>query len=353
MKMRRSAVTLAAALCLVALACLGARAEEAPQEPPSAVMEAIEAAPSRQGPEQVVVGAYINDIQDVDFKANNYIVDFYVWFRWRAPELDPSKTMEFMNRYASGDNVRERLYDKPMEMPDGSLYNIIRYQGHFSTKFHLENYPFDKQLLIVVMEDTISGDQGQVFVPDGERPVMLDPVITLPGFTVGEPAMKITSNAYPTNFGDLTEPDAAAYSRITITVPVTRPVAAMSLKTFVPIALIVVCAALVFFVRPRYVEGRIGLGITALLTLVALQLTSGAALPEVDYLMMLDKIYLLAYVFVILALARVVATSWRSENVEAEESMSRTDRIWVGVMFAVLALASFAVAWSALAAPSG
>ncbi len=127
----------------------------------------------------------------------------------------------------------------------------------------------------------------------------------------------------------------------------------MSLKTFVPIALIVVCAALVFFVRPRYVEGRIGLGITALLTLVALQLTSGASLPEVDYLMMLDKIYLLAYVFVILALARVVATSWRSENVEAEESMSRTDRIWVGVMFAVLALASFAVAWSALAAPSG
>ncbi len=51
MKMRRSAVTLAAALCLVALACLGARAEEAPQEPPSAVMEAIEAAPSRQGPD--------------------------------------------------------------------------------------------------------------------------------------------------------------------------------------------------------------------------------------------------------------------------------------------------------------
>ena len=48
----------------------------------------------------------------------------------------------------------------------------------------------------------------------------------------------------------------------------------MTIKTFVPIALIVVCAALVFFVRPHYVEGRMGLGITALLTLVALQLTS-------------------------------------------------------------------------------
>jgi hypothetical protein len=109
---------------------------------------------------------------------------------------------------------------------------------------------------------------------------------------------------------------------------VTRPIVAMSIKAFVPIGLIVVCAALVFFVRPRYVEGRIGLGITALLTLVALQLTSGASLPDVDYLMMIDKIYLLAYLFIILALARVVMTSWHGADADAEASISRSDRIW-------------------------
>jgi hypothetical protein len=346
-----SGVILAAALCAVAVVCSGAVAEKEPQAPPPAVMEAIEAAPSPHGAEQVIVGAYINDIQELDFRANNYIVDFYIWFRWRSPQLDPPKTMEFMNRYASGDNVREPLYDKPKEMPDGSFYSIIRYQGRFSTKFGLEKYPFDTQSLTVVMEDTISANKQQVFVPDGERPVMLDPVITLPGFTVGEPTMSITPNTYPTSFGDLAEPDLKTYSRITVTVPVTRPIVAMSLKTFVPIALIVACAALVFFVRPRYVEGRIGLGITALLTLVALQLTSGASLPDVDYLMMLDKIYLLAYLFVILALARVVLNSWRSEDLEVEVATSRADRVWVVVLFFGLVLANVAVAWSALAAP--
>jgi hypothetical protein len=64
--------------------------------------------------------------------------------------------------------------------------------------------------------------------------------------------------AYPTNIGDLSKPKAESYSQIVVSVPVTRPVVAMALKTFVPIALIVVCAALVFFMRPRYVEGRIG-----------------------------------------------------------------------------------------------
>jgi hypothetical protein len=100
-------------------------------------------------------------------------------------------------------------------------------------------------------------------------------------------------------------------------------------------------------VRPRYVEGPIGLGVTALLTVVALQLTSGASLPDVDY-MMIDKIYLLAYLFIILELARVVMTSWRGSDTEAEASISRHDRIWVGVLLAAYFAANLAVAWSAL-----
>ena len=68
-----------------------------------------------------------------------------------------------------------------------------------------DKYPFDSQLLIVLMEDSLSPIQQQVFVPDGERPVMLDPVITLPGFTIGEPSMSIAANTYPTTFGHLAD----------------------------------------------------------------------------------------------------------------------------------------------------
>ena len=123
----------------------------------------------------------------------------------------------------------------------------------------------------------------------------------------------------------------------------------MSIKTFVPILLIVVCAALVFFVRPRYVEGRIGLGITALLTLVALQLTAGASLPDVDYLMMLDKMFLLAYLFIILALARLVASSWLGADHDAEPVIKRKDRQWAAYLIAAYLLANVAVmTWSAV-----
>jgi hypothetical protein len=270
--LRHLAAVLSLILPLAIFAALAAAGEDAaPQSPPSAVIDAIAASPAPANPAEVIVGAYINDIQELDFKANNYVVDLYVWFRWKTPDIDPAKTMEFMNRFTSDDNVREALYDQPKPMPDGSLYSIIRYQGRFAAKFPLEKYPFDTQFLKVMMEDTVSGADSQVYVPDGEHPVTLDPVITLPGFKVGKPSMRIIANTYPTNFGDLAEPKATAYSRIVLSVPVTRPIVAMSIKTFVPIMLIVVCAGLIFFVRPRYIEGRIGLGITALLTLVALQ----------------------------------------------------------------------------------
>jgi hypothetical protein len=98
---------LAAAL-LTALLCVPALAQAPTEIPPAPVTEAIGTAAS-PGPAEVIVGAYVNDIQELDFKANNYTVDLYVWFRWKDKDIDPSKTMEFMNRYASDDNIRESL----------------------------------------------------------------------------------------------------------------------------------------------------------------------------------------------------------------------------------------------------
>src|SRR5262249_31958431 len=119
--MHRTVRRVAAAILVALGLVLGTpQADSAP-----ATESGAAAAPqASQEPVKVMVGAYINDIQQLDFKTNNYAVDLYVWFRWKSPELDPSKTMEFMNRYASDDNLREELYDKPEVMPDASLYAI-------------------------------------------------------------------------------------------------------------------------------------------------------------------------------------------------------------------------------------
>ena len=77
--LRHLAAVLLLILPLAVLAALPAAAEDAaPQSPPRAVIDAIAASPAPANPAEVIVGAYINDIQELDFKANNYVVDLYV-----------------------------------------------------------------------------------------------------------------------------------------------------------------------------------------------------------------------------------------------------------------------------------
>lgn len=79
---------------------------------------------------------------------------------------------------------------------------------------------------------------------------------------------------------------------------------------------------------------------------MAIQLTATSSLPDVDYPMMIDKLFLLAYLFIIIALARVVSTSWRDEASEAETRAQ--DRKWAAWALSIYLFASAAVIWTAL-----
>ncbi len=300
---------------------------------------AVAAGAASPGADEVITGVYINDIHELDFRTHSYTVDFYVWFRWRNKEINPAKTMEFMNRSAPDDHVRDMLYEEPKELPDGSFYAIVRNQGRFATKLKLENYPFDRQELVILFEDTESGSAKQLYRAD-ETPVTLSGSIVLPGFGIETARLIIAEYTYPTNFGDPTVGAEESYSRAAVTISIARPMTALSVKTFLPILLIMACAGLVLFIRPAFIDARVGLGITALLTLVALQLAGGSSLPEVDYLTMVDKVYLASYGFIMLVLFRVVRASWRDSG--GELAIVRADRVWFAliVLLYVVALAA-------------
>lgn len=305
-----------------------------------------DAATSVTAPARVIVGIYINDIQELNFPTHSFAADLYVWFRWKDAASNPSKSMEFMNRFQPYDHQRDLLTEEPKAMPDGYLYSIVREQGQLSTKFNLMRYPFDQQKLRIEIEDTLATDKEQIYVPDAV-PVLLNPRITLPGFRVGQPVISIEPHNYHTNFGDLTSGPSESYSRVSVDIPITRELVSVTVKAFLPVFLIIVCATLIFFIMPSRVDGRIGLGITALLTLVALQLTAASTLPEVGYLMLIDKVYLASYAFIIAALGRVVATSWSGEDGRSVAEVARADHRWAAFLLIVyfVALAGSA-AWT-------
>ena len=261
---------------------------------------------------EILVGAYLNDIHQIDLVTHSYPGDIYIWFRWTDPVLEPMETFEFMNFFDPEAHIQSILYDEPQKMPDGSLYNILRHQGAFASAMPLTRYPFDTQEVKFIIEDAEHGSEEVNYIadPDGFR---VNPNISLPGYRIGEPEMRIFAKPYDTIFGDLTNPETGAYSRVEMVLPISRPWQTGIIKLILPVVIVLLCAGLALAIQPDHSDARIGLVITALLTLVALQITTGSSLPEVGYLMVIDQIYILCYLAILLVLFRVVRGTWRTE----------------------------------------
>ena len=288
---------------------------------------------AEESAEKVTVGVYINDIQEIELASNSFTADFYLWLRWRDPEIQPWMSIEVMNSTArdnstsssSGGVAGKPLYDEPLDMPDGSKYMVLRYQGVFSKEYNLERYPFDVQDLLFVFEDErLTADELE-FVPDS-TPVTINGDVSIPGYVVGASRMEVFRNKYPTSFGDISIPPTVTYSQVVITVPMTREVVPYLVKLMLPIFITVLITSLIYIIPARLEEARAGIGVTTMLTIVALQWTTDASLPSVEYLTMLDLIYILAMFYVLIAMGYTVLASRRNAYDAEEALVTQLDR---------------------------
>lgn len=290
-------------------------------------------APAGAAPEKVTVGAFIHDVQEIDLETGSFVMDFYLWLRWKNPAVDPTDSLEVMNSNAfentttssTGGVMGKALYPEPRDMPDGSKYMAYRYQGVFSRKMDLAKFPFDAQDLLIYFEDQDQDTRFLEFVPDA-TPVAISPTVTIPGYEIGTPTLTVQEQAYPTNFGDVSAPSELTYSRIVLELPVTRDVLPYLVKIMLPITIVILITSLIYILPSRFEDARTGIGVTAMLTMVALQWSTDSDLPSVEYLTMLDLVYILSMLYILVAMGYAVFASRRSQKDAAEADLTKLDR---------------------------
>ena len=292
-------------------------------------------------PMRVVVGAYVNDIQDLNLETHSYAVDIYIWFRWREPNLSPTESVEMVNPFELWGHNTKVIYKEPVKTAQGEYYQVMRVQGRFSKKFLLTNFPYDRQELVVEFEDSQHSSARLIYETDSQ-PLTVNTRLLLPGFRVSAPRLEIETFQYPTAFGDPRQDRPHSYSRARIKIPIARPVITYSVKLLLPITCVVLCASLMLLIRATYVDARVGIGITSLLTVVALQLSSNQQMPSVDYLVLMDKIYISAYVYILAALAVVLYTA-RLVDARQLERAERLQRQLFSLLTGLFVLAAVIV----------
>ncbi len=276
-------------------------------------------------PQKVYTGVYLMNLYDLNLDEHSFYADFYIWFKWKG-EIDPTG-IEFVNMVEKWGKSEETFEDTIITLEGGWNYQGYRVEGRFFHPFELERFPLDKHHLEIHLEHPDYPADALVFVKDTtSAPVHYRPEMKLAGWDILGTALVSQMHNYGTDFGNPDYP-ATNFSDFIFRFTITRPVSYFVLKLLLPLTIVIFAAlgALLFF--PSYVDARISLPVGSLLTAVFLQQSYSDALPDVGYMVLMDKIYLLAYGLIAAVMFQLILTGNKLQLFKKKEiDLSRVKR---------------------------
>ena len=296
-----------------------------------------------EGAKLVTVGIYGINIYNMDVRSNTYHMTAYLWMRWRG-DYDPVESLDFVNGVEDWGLVKKVIMKEPELLSNGEKYQVIRIDGVFFQPFNLKNYPLDKQELSLYLENSSDSYDKVFYVPD-RISSGYDVGLIVPGWKVNGLTSKSYIHDYGTDFGEVGVNKASKYSVVKFAFHVDREVNVFLLKLFIPLLIVLMTNWFSLILKPTYIEVRTTMPATALLTLVFLQKSAMDAIPECPSLVLMDKIYLLAYLCIVVTLLQII---WVNVYMDRESPTSIQRMINVDRVSFIVQILSFVVVFVGL-----
>jgi hypothetical protein len=280
-------------------------------------------------PTEMTVGAYLVDLYAINDADQTFSADFFFVMAWRDERL-----MDVDGRSLAGcrvpiesvwaprvvvineREVRRSLEDHIQIGPDGLMEYQQRFQGEFTNRLDLRDFPLDRQTLsmgvvlgrveteaISFVQDARTGSASEFSIADWS---------VAGGSVLYEPFRLATSDR------DLPQ--------VTYRVEVRRNRAYYAQKVFLPLILIVCMSWAVFWIDPKLVPPQVGISTSAVLTLIAFLFSLAYTLPRLSYLTRADRFVMGATVLVFFAFGEALLSTGLAGR-GREELALRIDRV--------------------------
>jgi hypothetical protein len=281
-------------------------------------------------PGQVVVGTYVNKIQELGFKDNKYTLDFFIWFRWK-----PEGPLADYKPLDSFEIINGKIEDKSsvVEKTVGGInYASVRVRATMAENWKLANYPFDAHAMAVHIEDSAKSTDELVFVPDTANSRLGDE-IDLAGWAESNYAASVVSKLYRTNYGDPTLPTDARseFSRFVFSMQIERESYGSALKLLSTVLLATAVAFVAFLVKPSDLDARFGMGVGSLFAVAASAFIAASSVPDSGVMTLADQVHMVALAFIFVSLL-MSSLCLKFEVTGREQLAFRIDR-WCLVLF--------------------
>jgi hypothetical protein len=292
-------------------------------------------APAAAEPGKVVVGTYINKMQEVSFKDSKFTLDFYIWFRWKPEgELKNYKPLESMDLMNGRVDAKTGIVEKQI----GDLsYASARITATIFKTWGLETFPFDSHRVSVHVEDSQFVDSQLQFEPDLTNSRLGDE-ITLPGWKLSGFATAAVPKTYKTNYGDTSLPTDAlsTYSRLSFGMDMNREGWGSALKLLSTVIFATLVSFVAFGIKPSDVDPRFGLGVGALFAVAASAFVVASTVPDSALLTIADQVHIVAMGFIFASVVQsAICLKW--DEAGLVEKYERVDR-WSLILFPLVFL---------------
>ncbi|MEB3352994.1 MAG: hypothetical protein VKM34_01970 [Cyanobacteriota bacterium] len=257
---------------------------------------------------QMAVGVYAMNNYGLDLKVPSFQSTGYIWFKWNQAMQDyfqqrdlkvwrviaPINLLSIPN--GAGTVFQPIGEDKPVLMADGNYYQLVAYKGEFYIdRGDFSRHPFPEVSLPMILEaDDINLDFRDFRMrPDLQGSGVGEFISTNSSWLATGWSMAEYRHHYATDFGF--DSSASDYSQLIFDVNYRTSAWTSFWKLLAPLLIVMAMVVASTKLESSLWEVRLTLPVTVLLTLVFLQQSSNAELPDLPYLTFIDEVFVVAY----------------------------------------------------------
>ncbi len=252
-------------------------------------------------PDTVKTGIYITSIHDIDFKQNEYSINFWLWLTYKNREFDFMQNLEI---------PEAKTFTKSFSSIDsstGKYYVLMKLQCQMKDSWKIHNFPFDKQNLRLSIENSQFDTKDLVFAIDtlGKR---YDPKVVLKGWNIDSLRVFPGTKSYESTFGDPEETDPhETYSDYKVKVVISRDTGELFWKIFLGMYVSFLIAYICFYIHADNIDSRFGLSVGAVFAAIGNKYIIDASLPDSTSFTLVDTLHGLTLSCICLV---IVASAW-------------------------------------------
>ena len=212
------------------------------------------------------------------------------------------------------------------------FYSSRKLSATIHYDWNVANYPFDRHVLLVEMEDAGNDADALVFLPDTTN-TRFDENIKLEGWKVTNLSLTARKNVYNTTFGDPQLPDGGStYSRLVLAISIERESSISFWKLTAGVYAAFLLSLLGFFydtAQTSLMSPRSGILVGSLFAAIVNMRAAEGVLGRAEGLTLVDKIHVLTIFFIIVGSLATVVSRVLVERGRQKQAL-RLDR---GVLF--------------------